>query len=147
MIIGRFGSTTGRPYMKGRLYLPRLGISGRVSFLVDTGADQSMLMPADAIRLRVPYDQLRGDSEAYGIGGSVHSYVERARIMFTEPDVALHGYEIDLDIVGLDPAMIDYTSLLGRDVIDRWQMTYDPAGVGLKARVRSADFTINLRTA
>jgi hypothetical protein len=31
MITGRFGDTSGRPFVEGRLFLPRLGISGDVS--------------------------------------------------------------------------------------------------------------------
>src|SRR5258708_14388961 len=112
MIAGRFGSTTGRPYIEGRLYLPRLQVSGNISFLVDTGADQSMLMPADSVRLRVPFDRLTGDSETFGIGGSVHSYVEEAIVIFSDPNVALHGYNIQLDIMAPDPAMMDCRSLL-----------------------------------
>ena len=68
MLTGRFGGTTGRPYIEGRLFLPRLGIDGNISFLLDTGADSSILMPGDALRLKVPYDQLTGDSPAVGLG-------------------------------------------------------------------------------
>jgi hypothetical protein len=46
-IAGRFGDTTGRPYLEGRLVLPRLGKRGDFSFLVDTGADYTYLMPGD----------------------------------------------------------------------------------------------------
>src|SRR5437870_2566243 len=94
MLIGRFGAISGRPYMEGRLYLPRLGIQGSISFLLDTGADYSMLMPADAVRLGVPFDQLQGDSQPAGIGGSIHCFVEPAILVFTETKRALHAYDL-----------------------------------------------------
>ena len=78
MITGRFGDTSGRPFIEARLYLPRLNLSGDVSFLLDTGADASILMPADARRLGVPFNQLEGDNECGGLGGTVHCFVERA---------------------------------------------------------------------
>jgi hypothetical protein len=104
-----------------------------------------MLMPADAIRLKVPFDKLSGDSETFGIGGSVHSFVEEAIVIFSQPNVALHCYYIQLDIMSVDPAMMDYRSLLGRDILDRWRLTYDPTKSSLRAQVRSADYVIDLK--
>ena len=49
MIQGRFGNTTGRPYVNGRLLLPRLRLSTNLS---DTGADVSVLMPVDGINTK-----------------------------------------------------------------------------------------------
>ena len=43
MLEGRFGDTTGRPYVDGRLFvLGRQELNSNISFLVDTGADGSM---------------------------------------------------------------------------------------------------------
>lgn len=39
MLRGRFGDTSGRPYLEGRLFLPRLKLQGDISFIVDTGAE------------------------------------------------------------------------------------------------------------
>ena len=142
MITGRFGDTSGRPFIEGRLYLPRLGIAGDISFLLDTGADASVLMPADSRRLKVPFHELNGDNPCGGIGGTVHCYVERAFLVFSDPGKALYAYELDMDIMPDDPQMEDVTSLLGRDVIDRWQITYDPERSKLTIIPRSADMTL-----
>lgn len=145
MLKGRFGDTSGRPYMEGRLYFPRLKIQGDISFLLDTGADSSMLMPADAIRIGIPFDQLEGDIEAAGIGGTVHCYPERAVLVFTEPNIAVHAYDIpELSIMQNDPTLLDLPSILG-NVLDQWRITYDPQSTGLRARVRSADLTIPIK--
>ena len=53
MLQGRFGDTSGRPYMEGHVLLPRLGWRGYVSFIFDTGADTSLLMPLDARRMGI----------------------------------------------------------------------------------------------
>ena len=39
MLKGRFGDTSGRPYIEGHILLPRLKKRGNVSFVFDTGAD------------------------------------------------------------------------------------------------------------
>ena len=58
MLRGRFGDSTGRPYIEGRLIIPRLNIKSDMSFLVDTGADRSLLMPGDGRRLAIDYSKL-----------------------------------------------------------------------------------------
>ena len=58
MLRGRFGNTSGRPFLEGRLILPNRNLSFEISFLVDTGADDTILMPADGIRVGLDYGQL-----------------------------------------------------------------------------------------
>jgi hypothetical protein len=41
MLTGRFGDTTGRSYIEGRLSLPRLTISDDISFIIDTGGHKT----------------------------------------------------------------------------------------------------------
>ena len=43
MIVGKFDAR-GRPYVKGELTLPRLGVSHDVNFLLDTGADSITIL-------------------------------------------------------------------------------------------------------
>ena len=105
-----------------------------------------MVMPSDAKRLGIPYDLLQGDRECGGIGGTIHNFVERAILVFSDPQVMLYGYDLEISIMPDDSEMEDVPSLLGRDVIDRWRVIYDPQGVGLRVTVRSADTMINLKT-
>ena len=85
MLRGRFGDTTGRPYLEGRLLIPRLGIDANISFLVDTGADTSLLSPSDAFEMGVDYSLLTGETESLGTAGIAHNFTEPASIAFTEP--------------------------------------------------------------
>ncbi len=111
---------------------------------MDTGADTSVLMPGDVKRLGISYDRLEGDRECGGIGGTVHSFVERAILIFADPARTLYGYDLETEIMPYDPDMEEVPSLLGRDVLDRWRIVYDPQGAGLRAKPRSADITIDL---
>jgi hypothetical protein len=142
MLRGRFGNTSGRPYLEGRLIIPRLAITADISFLVDTGADRSLLMPLDSERLGIDTSELDGDLESTGIGGAIHNFVERAVLVLSEPKVAIHLYYLDLCISPPDPGIQDIPSLLGRDVLDRLRMTYDAQRPSLTFRVLSADLTL-----
>lgn len=119
MLRGRFGDTSGRPYIEGRLLLPGNKISADVSFIVDTGADNSLLMPLDAVRIGVDYGKLTGSTESVGIGGITNNFVEPAVVIFSEPRQCLYVYRIDLQIASPVPDIMDIPSLLGRDILDR----------------------------
>ena len=58
MLRGRFGDTSGRPYMSAHVFVPRLDVASNISFLFDTGVDATVLMPADAERVGIDYDDL-----------------------------------------------------------------------------------------
>ena len=144
MIEGRFGDTTGRPYVEGRLTFPRMNIISQISFLVDTGADHSLLHPIDGIRMKLDYSQLTGSAESVGIGGVCHNWVEEAYIAFTEPSKCIYVYSIQIEIAELTTDNMDIPSLLGRDILDRWHMTYNPSKKSLLFEVVSADIVLPL---
>jgi len=141
---GRFGDTSGRPYIEGRLFIPRLNITTDISFLVDTGADHTLLNPLDGIRMGMDYSQLIGDNEMVGIGGLCHNYVESTIVVFSEPKKFLYVYNIDLEITPPNPEISDIPSLLGRDILDQWRMTYNPSKNRLTFKVISADMVVPL---
>ena len=138
MLRGRFGDTSGRPYMEGHVLLPRLGLSGNVSFIFDTGADTSLLMPLDAQRMGIDYGLLGNELSTLGIGGESENFTESAYLVFVG-DEALYGYAIDLHICKPAEELMTIPSLLGRDIIDRWRVTYDKSASELQAEVISSD--------
>lgn len=145
MLRGRFGDTSGRPYLEGRLIIPRIGIRGSISFLIDTGADTTTILPDDSRRLGVDYSTLKlARSSTVGIGGTSRLYAERGIVVFTDPGKWLYAYEINLGISPYDKALKSVHSLLGRDILDRWQMTYGPLRRNLRFTVLSADLKIRL---
>jgi len=145
MLRGRFGDTTGRPYFEGRLGFPRLGVFGDISFLMDTGADCSVLMPMDAKRLGVDYGKLTATAEACGVGGISKHFIEQAVVAFTDPGICLHIYNVVFRIASPSPDIDATPSLLMRDIIDRWAVSYDKSDTGLTASIISSDIKIPVK--
>jgi hypothetical protein len=141
-IVGRFGDTTRRPYIEGRLFLPRLGIRADLSFLVDTGADGVFIMPGDALRMGVDYTSLvLSPHPAIGVGGETRDFLEPAVLVFDDSR-QLYVYDTFVTIGHLDPNLLAVPSLLGRSVLDRWHLTYRPSQARLEAVPDSADITM-----
>lgn len=145
MLIGRFGNTTGRPYIEGRLIFPRLQIRGDISFLVDTGSDRSLLNPVDGNRLRIDYSRLGDEEDSVGVGGISRNYQEREVLVFSEPRRVLYIYTVNLAIAPPSPDIMDLPTLLGREILDQWRLVCEPTRGILTATVRSADARIPLR--
>lgn len=124
MIIGFF-SDIGRPYIYGRVTLPRFGVSTDVYFLLDTGADSSCLHLEDTLNLAVPESGLGNRSSVGGIRGTSIYYREPAIVTFTYGDGRIYevSYNIDLDLSYSDET-IGLPSLLGRDILDDWHIEY-----------------------
>ncbi len=140
MIPGGFDSA-GCPYVEGFLVIPRLEIYGDVRFLVDTGAGSTCLHPADSDNLDMPFGRLISPTRSYGIGGSSVYHRESAILSFMD-DEAIQSYRLQLHIAEPTAANARFPSLLGRDVLNRWRMDYDPAQSVLTFTVRSADHTM-----
>lgn len=146
MFSGRFGETSGRPYIEAQVILPRLKMSSGVSFIVDTGADQTVLMPLDAVRLGINYRRLRRGQNLFGVGGSCKSYRESALIVFSENNRRLFLYEIEIGIIEKRKEFMRTRSLLGRDILDRLRMDYNASKGVITFKAVSPDATIWLPT-
>ena len=144
MLAGRFGNTSGRPYIEGRLVIPRLNISADLSFLVDTGADSTYLMPGEVARIGIDYGSLRPASvQTYGVGGVTTNFSERCLVAFADRN-HVYVYERTLQIAPFDETLMRLPALLGRDIIDNWRLTYHPRRALLRASVGEADVVIPL---
>ena len=129
MVIGWF-SFTGRPFVRVRVTIPRLGIRRTVEFLVDTGSDSTCVNHRDAAYLRLFPEVLRESemTHATGIGGSSRYFVEDARLEFLDTDDERpREYPVSLLIADLSDAPMSIPSLLGRDVLNLHRMVYAPA--------------------
>lgn len=140
MIRGRFGNTSGAPHVEGLLTLPDLGVSANVSFLADTGAFKTTLMPMTGQSMGIDYSQFVYTTQVFGVGGASRSLPYDASLVFLDPDrQILWAYDIDLVIIAPKPDLSRAPSLLGRDILDRWRMVCDKARGKVTFTVRSAD--------
>lgn len=136
---GRFGNTSGRPYLEARLVIPRLNLHGDLSLIVDTGADSTMLMPDDARRFGIDHSALGFPNTSTGIGGDVASHPEPAVLIVQSPGQGLYAFRFTASIMEDLPGAQGVPSLLGRDIIDRTRMTYAPQQSLLEMEVLSHD--------
>ena len=123
MIAGYF-APTGLPRVKARVVLPRLGVAGPVDFLIDTGADASVLHPDDGIALGCPFDDLLLPVAFVSVGGTHTYYRETAAIEFDDSGTDI-GLRLEMAIGKPHPAVDGLDSLLGRDVLNRVRLEYD----------------------
>ena len=133
MIVGWFGFD-GSPFVSVRVTIPRLGAQREVDFLVDTGSDITCVNHRDAVNMGLFPEVLRADdmSSATGIGGSTMYFREDAHIAFLDTvGGQIHEHALSLRIADLSDAPMAIPSLLGRDILNRYNMVYAPAERGL----------------
>ena len=123
MIVGTFDDY-GRPYIEGRVYLPRFNRLGIVQFRVDTGADFTCLHPRAARSLLIPFNQLETVYEGHGVGGSAAYSRERAVLIFSDDGRAVPR-EASVWVAMPTSHNEELDSLLGIDIIRDWRMVYD----------------------
>ena len=124
MLEGRFGDTSGAPYVEARVSFPRLSLRGLISFLVDTGADGTVFMPADSRKLGVNFGVLRNPVTSEGIGGTAKGFTEQVVLSFSDKRF-IYSYLLDIEIAAPTTRNHRFPSLLGRDVIDQWRFVMD----------------------
>jgi predicted aspartyl protease len=124
MLEGRFGNTSGAPFFEGRIIFPRLGVRGLVSFLVDTGADATIITPLDGGKLGIDYSALRNPEASGGIGGAAKTFAEEAVLSFSDRRY-VYSYLISVRILEPRPYSRRYNSLLGRDILGSGNLVVD----------------------
>ena len=124
MIAGRF-TDDGLPIIECTVFLPRFGLRGQVTFLVDTGSDTTILHPDAAADLGCPFDRLINPTEFISAGGTLLYYTEPARLAFNDVDGGTAEFVIDLSVAKPDPVTDGLDSLLGRDLLNQVRMEYD----------------------
>jgi hypothetical protein len=124
MLEGRFGNTSGAPYLEARVSIPRLSLRGLVSFLVDTGADGTVFMPADSRKLGINFGSLRNPVTSEGIGGAAKGFNEQVVLSFSDRRF-IYSYLLNIEISAPTSHNHRFPSLLGRDIIDQWRFVMD----------------------
>jgi hypothetical protein len=108
-----------RPVLRGLLFDAH-GKPLTEWFLIDTGADQTVLSGAVYFRLGTPGRRPEGSQRVTGIGGSSEIVLVPGEAAFTRDDGQL--VKIRGEIAAFtDPAATDF-SVLGRDVLDNFDL-------------------------
>ena len=131
----------GRPRIRALVKLPRLNAYGNIRFVVDTGADVTMISYHDADLLGIKPNQLRRPTDTHGIGGSIRCFKERSFLHFEEAAGKIHAYRVEAQIAS--PDQTPPVSLLGRDVMRRWVLLHHQLAGIVQAVVLEADKTVS----
>jgi predicted aspartyl protease len=124
MLSGRF-TRFGSPAITGELQIPNLSVAGEVTFLIDTGASNVVLMPRDVEKLGVPIDKLEEKKDIEGTTGTAKAFVRTAFIVFRSETYA---YTYTVQLVIIEPTIENSgrgPSLLGREIVNKWCFLYD----------------------
>ena len=144
MIRGRFGDTTTTPFIEASVHFPRLDIRGYVSFLLDTGASGTVLMPADTRKMSIGFGLLRNPKISRTVGGLAKGYMEEAVVAFLDKDTKnIYAYEIEIQIFEPTANNATLPSLLGRDVLNAWRMVIDYPGKKCECTPRAWSFRLS----
>jgi len=117
----------GRPTILAVILVRRLRRAGWARFLIDTGSDQSLIHPGDA--LQIGLDLATDFREAVpvtsrGIGGSSSEYVEVSDIFLERLGGDWDRLTIPLRIAVPTAANEALPSLLGRDVLRNYRLVF-----------------------
>lgn len=102
----------------------------RITFLIDTGATKTSILDSDARRIGIELSDLeRSKKGVAGIGGIAQAFVaKKATLVFTSDRREI---EIELDEIYIlkHKRLDDWTkrlpSLLGRDILNKYDFVYD----------------------
>jgi len=123
-IKGWFDGADRVPMVVAWVNLPRLRVLAPVTFLVDTGADRTVLHPDDAAELGIDARVLGAGVNLAGVGGSGVYRPERALLVVGD-GISLYYLGMTLYIATPDAANQGLPSLLGRDMLSHFRTTYD----------------------
>ena len=117
------------PHIGARVYLLSQRLSFDLDFLLDTGADATMLSPGDVLKFGIDVNVLQGQLRFYtGIGGSMRTVEEDARITFYDEDTGeRRDVFTTLYIAAVENSgpLTRLPSILGRDILNEHLCTLD----------------------
>ena len=102
--------------MRTHVTLPRLVTEGHIDILVDTGAQVTCILGADAGILNVPYESLSQPATLRGVGGTTVMYREPAILTFRDTENGrIYRYRTEVRIGPHTRPANNLPSLLGQE--------------------------------
>ncbi|HLH23534.1 MAG TPA: hypothetical protein VK066_13515 [Chloroflexota bacterium] len=127
MIRGYFEGPPGRrrPFVTARLELATRGPVGEVEFLIDTGAESTILGPVDALWLRIDTRLLPTGPRTVGIGGRIATTRLEARLRLGDRPISTVLRLLAPRSRRQQQALLSLPSLLGRDVLRHFALVVE----------------------
>jgi hypothetical protein len=128
MIRGHLASRGGavkRPYVYGYVTIPSLQVEGDVEFLVDTGADTTLLAPYDALALGIDVTRLPPGLPTRGVGGTAPTATVQATLILDSSTFSLTLRILAPQGRQQQHALAYIPSLLGRDIISHFALFFE----------------------
>lgn len=134
MCRARFSDATGRPVITASIVFPELEVGYETNLVVDTGADKTCVTELDSILgtfhpMFLPDDVTVYQTTSTGVGGESTNYIIDTEVLLSFEEYDEDRDRFSLHIEHLPSIQISTGSpmnLLGRDVINRFNMEYDP---------------------
>lgn len=116
------------------------------SFIIDTGAERSVLVPVDADRMGLDRTKLVNRASSLGIGGNAPGHNEFAMVVLGDDEKGeLYEFRIEAFIPESSDDMREIDgSVLGRDVLDHVQLVYARFKNEVTLDVQHADATFKV---
>lgn len=146
-LTGQFMDAARHPYpsIEGRIAIAGMDVAVRTPFLLDTGAEITLLMPKYTAALGIDTGNLTPTPHLVNsVGGDTRIYQVRVSITFADRE-NLYVYRAELAIAEPGRHNRGLPSLLGRDILNRWRLRYDAPANALEAEVDSADLIVPRR--
>ena len=118
---------TAVPYVWAIVHLLKFSRRALVPFLIDTGADATTIHPQDSLRVCSESEiKALGNPTAFGgAGAGRNHYPADAVLVFIHDDGRLQAIRLTVYVAEPGPHNHMYESLLGRDALDHFVMTFD----------------------
>ncbi len=113
------------PTLVAHVKVPRLTVEGRLTWVVDTGADNT-IVPAEALQRlgALPWEIAQLPTRPLtGVGGGATGCVVGAQLLVWD-QTAWAVYDFNMVIL-MSPVLVGMEPLLGRDLLEHWAMSYN----------------------
>lgn len=140
-VYGYFQEPFERPYLTARIAPDgNSGVVAEIQMLVDTGADFTVLGPADVARLGLTFHQLPQAGTVRGIGGQTKTFECPIALALADQDEdRTHVFFLTAMAIESTTGTEWTPSLLGRDVLRRALLYCDGPGRYLSLAVVDSD--------